>query len=41
MMEKFYVVKVGLSGVNNKDLVWIRNVVNKAVKIRDKLASLN
>ncbi len=29
--------KVGISGVNNRDLVWIGNAVNKSVKIGDKL----
>lgn len=33
--------KVGLSGVNNRDLVWIGNAVNKSVKIGDKLESPN
>lgn len=29
--------KVGISGFNNRDLVWIGNAVNKSVKIGDKL----
>lgn len=29
--------KVGISGANNRDLVWIGNAVNKSVKIGDKL----
>lgn len=29
--------KVGLSGANNRDLVWIGNPVNKSVKVGDKL----
>lgn len=29
--------KVGLSGTNNRDLVWIGNAVNKSVKIGDTL----
>jgi len=31
--------KVGLSGINNRDLVWIGNPVNKSVKIGDNLQS--
>ena len=31
--------KVGLSGTNNRDLVWIGNAVNKSVKIGDNLES--
>ncbi|EJS1626636.1 adenylate/guanylate cyclase domain-containing protein [Vibrio cholerae] len=34
---KILCAKVGISGVNNRDLVWIGNAVNKAVKIGDKL----
>jgi len=33
--------KVGVSGTNNRDLVWIGNTVNKSVKIGDKLTSPN
>lgn len=33
--------KVGIAGTNNRDLVWIGNPVNKAVKIGDKLSSPN
>ncbi len=29
--------KVGIAGVNNRDLVWVGNAINKAVKIGDKL----
>lgn len=29
--------KVGISGTNNRDLVWVGNAVNKSVKIGDKL----
>ncbi|MCD9509237.1 adenylate/guanylate cyclase domain-containing protein [Photobacterium phosphoreum] len=31
--------KVGISGTNNRDLVWIGNPVNKSVKVGDKLES--
>ncbi len=33
--------KVGISGTNNRDLVWVGNPVNKSVKIGDKLQSPN
>ena len=33
--------KVGISGTNNRDLVWIGNPVNKSVKVGDKLESPN
>lgn len=29
--------KVGIAGVNNRDLVWIGNAVNKSVKVGDRL----
>jgi adenylate cyclase len=29
--------KVGISGVNNRDLIWVGNAVNRSVKIGDKL----
>jgi adenylate cyclase len=29
--------KVGIGGINNRDLVWVGNAINKAVKIGDKL----
>lgn len=31
--------KVGISGTNNRDLIWIGNAVNKSVKIGDKCKS--
>ncbi|MDQ7003440.1 MAG: hypothetical protein Q9N67_00345 [Ghiorsea sp.] len=34
---KILCAKVGISGANNRDLVWIGNAVNKSVKIGDKL----
>jgi class 3 adenylate cyclase len=34
---KIICAKVGISGANNRDLVWIGNAVNKSVKIGDKL----
>ncbi len=36
---KILCTKVGLSGFNNRDLVWIGNPVNKSVKIGDNLKS--
>lgn len=36
---KILCTKVGLSGYNNRDLVWIGNPVNKSVKIGDNLKS--
>lgn len=36
---KILCTKVGLTGTNNRDLVWIGNAVNKSVKIGDKLSS--
>jgi class 3 adenylate cyclase len=35
--DKILCTKVGISGTNNRDLVWISNAVNKAVKIGDNL----
>jgi class 3 adenylate cyclase len=35
--NKILCTKVGISGTNNRDLVWISNAVNKAVKIGDHL----
>jgi len=37
--NKVLCTKVGISGTNNRDLVWISNAVNKAVKIGDNLES--
>lgn len=34
---KILCAKVGISGFNNRDLVWIGNAVNKSVKIGDQL----
>lgn len=34
---KIVCAKVGVAGVNNRDLVWIGNAVNKSVKVGDKL----
>ena len=34
---KIVCAKVGISGVNNRDLVWIGNAVNKSVKVGDNL----
>ncbi|HHQ4623656.1 adenylate/guanylate cyclase domain-containing protein [Aeromonas veronii] len=34
---KILCAKVGISGINNRDLVWIGNAVNKSVKIGDQL----
>ncbi|MDD2653034.1 MAG: adenylate/guanylate cyclase domain-containing protein [Sulfurimonas sp.] len=36
---KILCTKVGINGTNNRDLVWIGNVVNKSVKVGDKLSS--
>jgi class 3 adenylate cyclase len=36
---KILCTKVGISGSNNRDLVWVGNAVNKAVKIGDKQES--
>lgn len=36
---KILCTKVGISGTNNRDLVWIGNAVNKSVKIGDKRSS--
>lgn len=38
---KILCTKVGISGTNNRDLVWVGNPVNKSVKIGDKLQAPN
>ena len=38
---KILCTKVGISGTNNRDLVWVGNPVNKSVKIGDMLEAPN